>query len=307
MSTKGTDIRNRKIGFLRAELTRLKKEMDPINDQIYNLRNKGRDFQNKRNELHSQNKIIRESIKEERTRRDLINEEVRTSKKKRNEIWDQIRKEVEIIREKTGDIPSDLPKKESILQKREKELEWRQQTTPLTRDQERKIVDEIVEIEEELEEIRTHKKRIEGLSGQSKTIDELKEKAELYHKEVQEKAEISQQIHFKMIESLQKLEENQQGADQYHQSFIKQFELIQIEEESIKKLREEFDIIITEVKGREQKERKDSLVSKKIKQETIIKTKLDNANKKIKSGKKMTFDEYFFLQKERDENKNNKK
>ena len=82
MSTKGTDIRNRKIGFLRAEITRLKKEMDPINDQIYNLRNKGRDFQNKRNELHSQNKVIRESIKEEREKRDLINEEVRTIKKK---------------------------------------------------------------------------------------------------------------------------------------------------------------------------------------------------------------------------------
>jgi uncharacterized coiled-coil DUF342 family protein len=297
-----TSLKSKSLDFLRAELTRLRKDMDPLKETLYRLREKAHDYRAKRNELHGKNRTIRESTKEERDQRDAINQEIQILKRKRTEIWDQIRAQISEIRNFEGDSPQRLAEKTDFLEKREKELEWKQQTVPMTRDQEKKLIEEIAEIGEDLENLHQQQKALLDLQSQSGSIDSLKQQADGIHAEIQNKAEESQKVHSQMQERLQEIEENQSSADQHHQNLLKQMELIYREEEKLNVFHEQFGKILAEVKIREQKIREEEMHSKKEKIHELKKKRTKDAAKKMDSGKKMTFEEFYLLQQDKEKN-----
>jgi uncharacterized coiled-coil DUF342 family protein len=275
--------------------------MDPIKETLYRLREKSHDYRARRNELHDKNKVIREDTREEREQRDSINQEIQILKRERSEIWERIRDQISEIRNVEGDSPHQILEKTDFLEKREKELEWRQQTVPMTTDQEKKLVDEIAEIGENLEDLRDQQKTLLDLQNQSGSIDSLKSKADLIHQEIQEKAEASQQIHSKMLVRLQEIDENQSGADQHHQNLLKQMDLIYGEEEKLNVFHEQFGKILAEVKIREQKLRETEMHSKKEKIHELKKKRTEDATKKMQTGRKLTFEEFYLLQQNKEE------
>ncbi len=301
MSFDQTSLKTKSLESLRAELTRLRKEMDPIKETLFRLREKAHDYRAKRNELHTKNKVIREGTREQREERDSINNEIQDLKRERNEIWRQIREQIDQIRAAHDEFPNGLSEKADFLEKREKELEWAQQTTPMTANQEKKIVEEIASINESLTVLRKKQAKLKGLETRSTDIENLKQKADSLHVLIQQKADESQNVHMKMLDEVREMAENQESADQHHQKLVKQMELIAIEEEKLNLLRDQYGKILAEVKNREQKIRETEMRSKKEKIQELRKQRTEKATKKMKSGAKLTFEEFFLLQQEKDQ------
>jgi uncharacterized coiled-coil DUF342 family protein len=290
------DLETQSIESLKAQLASFRKEMRPIKDELRTIREKAREFRYKRDDLNKEVKGLSNEIKERREVRDKLNEEVRLQKAIRQAIWEQVQELIQQIRSLTTDMPQSLTKKQSFLARREKELDWKLQTTPLSLTQERDIVQEIAEIEDELDSLRTHQKKRTEIDKIKQKIHTLRRDADEAHLKVQKIAEEAQAIHDGMIDHFQRIDESRKAADQFHANFIKELEQINALSSELDIIQEKYRKILTEVRKREKTETDQQKRIYKHRIDELRQKKVSDAEEKLKKGGKLTFDEFYLLQ-----------
>jgi len=284
---------------LEEKYEKKKKELEIHKTERDRLEAEASEWANKRDELNKQVKELFRQAKEYKDKRDELNKQVQELKKEKEEWKSKVAKLSEELKEIRKKIVFSDSGKPSIqaLKKRLKELENKQETTVLTPEKEKALVEEIhrisVEIEklkkEEEEKMKNNQEYMEKkaeLSVAKMRLDEISEK-------IEEVANESQVYHDKAMEIYEKAQELRKSADEAHQNYVTIIQKAREEDNIVKNLTREvrdFEKIIAGLKIKQK-------TSKKQEKETELKKIAEDIFEKFKKGEPLTTEDILILQK----------
>jgi uncharacterized coiled-coil DUF342 family protein len=207
-------------------------KIEDINQQIEKLREQANTadaqitkFLEQRNQLNDQVKKTRLEIDPLKTERDAINEKVKLLKQQRDEIRAKtapINEKINALKEKIEELKKTVPReRKQDLQEELDAIEWKIQTTSLDLQEEKGLIEQVKQLETLLssyKKIDLRYKKIDELQTQRKAIEA---DADVFHKELTDLAQKSQDLHTKMIEKLNAAKVSRAQADSLHQAYLK--------------------------------------------------------------------------------------
>lgn len=205
------------ISAVNAQLNSLREQLTKTNEDIVK-------HIEKRDKLNEQARNLRTEIGELKKERDHLNETVKTLKAQRDEIRGKIKPFIDEIRvhsEKIRELKekrSGIPRHE--LQKQFDAIEWKIQTTSLDLKEEKRLIDEVKQIEIQLnvyKKMELHSQKISALKGELKA---LTDQADTFHKELTANAKKSQDIHATMQAKFEEMEKIRIEASTLHLMYL---------------------------------------------------------------------------------------
>jgi len=273
------------------ELDELADEVREQKERMETLKIAARGWVEKRGNLNAQNRKIWQEAKELKKKRDELNEEIKKLKEERTKIYEQTtpkRTELESLRKRIDRLLGRTSRSESATIRRIHELDWEIQTNPLTLTEEKAIIEQVKELEEQAlvhKEARTIRDRILELRAD---LVALRTAANTVHEKVTNLAKQSQSYHEVMLTKIKETEGTKSQADEAH----KQYAQIRLElEESQKKSAEAFERF-RELRLTMKQEKEDE---EKRRVETLMAVESEAAMKKLKERKKVTLEEFKIL------------
>ena len=206
-----------RIEDLSRELSLLKEERDRLNLEA-------REWLRKRNSIHEQIRGLRAKAAGLEEKRDALNERVQELKSLREQAKMQsknIHAQILKLKEKVGIfMEKRLPRDMREIERKIESLDWKIQTTPLTLEEERSLVNQVRLLEAQLsihKQIQVLDKSLVELKAEKKALEV---KAKHYHEELSEFAEQSQKFHKKMVDVLKKVHVFRVEANRIHQKYM---------------------------------------------------------------------------------------
>jgi uncharacterized coiled-coil DUF342 family protein len=220
---------NQQIEAVSKKLTTLKDDLNKTHQEIVRCKEN-------RDQLNEKVKTLRQEIGAIKKERDRLNESVKTLKQQRDEVRAQMAPFIEVIKEHSQKV-RDLKAKRSgerrqDLQKAFDALEFQIATTSLDLKEEKRLIDQVKEIEVQLsvyKKIDQHLKKINEVKTELKVLED---KADLYHRELTENAKKSQELHAGMLGKFEEMKKLRDEATNLHLQFL-------LNREKIKPLHEE--------------------------------------------------------------------
>ena len=177
-----------------------------------------------RDELNGKVKVLRQEIIEIKKERDQLNVNVRNLKQQRDEVRTQMAPFVEEIKGHSQRI-RELKEKMSgesrqQLQKAFDALEFKIATTSLDVHEEKRLIDQVKEIEIRLsgfKKIDQHSKKISEIKTELKVYED---KADSFHNELTSSAKKSQELHAKMLAKFEEMKKIREDATNLHLQFL---------------------------------------------------------------------------------------
>ncbi len=275
-----------------TEIAKITQQIDALRKQVSNATAGTKLHVEKRDKLNEQFKKIRLEIRELKNERDNLNEKVKILKQQRDEARAKIRTNVEEVTahsQKITELRKKTPKtSRRELQKEFDDIEWKIQTTPLDRQEEKELIEKVKQLETQLnvyKKIDQHAKKIAELR---KEIETLEANADTAHQELTETAKKSQEIHAKMIAKINESKSIKGEADSMHGAYIQAKEQARPLHEEIKKLTEQRKKLQDAVREEDEKIKKNAKKALKEKLET-------QARDKLQRGEKLSWDEFNLL------------
>jgi uncharacterized coiled-coil DUF342 family protein len=300
-----------------VQVTNINLQIDKIKKQITEGNAQIKKDIEKRNQLHEQVKKTREEINKLKPERDALNEKVKELKKQRDAIRTQvtpIMNDIKALKEKIEALKKHLPRiSQRALQEEHAAIEWKISTTSLDLQEEKRLIDQVKAIEIQLsgyKKIDNQNKKINELYKQKKVFDD---QADVFHKELTELAERSQDLHSKIMEKAAVMRREKTEADGLHQAFIRTKEQNNLLYEQIKllvnqsldirrEMNEQYDVRRQEYQTRRQQDdarrkeeeakRKQEQTQRAIKEQAIKEKIGSEAREKLQRGEKVSWDEY---------------
>jgi uncharacterized coiled-coil DUF342 family protein len=205
--------------------------IEDINQQIEKLRKQAETSASQitkhidqRNQLNDLVKKSHQEIYDLKTERDSINEKVKLLKTQRDEIRAKATPIIEQInarKEKIAEYKKKVPReRQQDLQQELEAIEWKIQTTSLDLQEEKRLIENVKELETLLsayKKIDKQNSKIKDLIVQKKTIED---EADVFHNELTDLAKKSQDLHTKMIEKVNAAKISRAQADGLHQAYV---------------------------------------------------------------------------------------
>ncbi|TET09311.1 MAG: hypothetical protein E3J86_08595, partial [Candidatus Thorarchaeota archaeon] len=296
--TEAAETKPDDVEFLRTKLRELKTQARDELDVLRRDRDQMREYKTIRDEHNKEVRGLIESVKAERMERDRINKDISEAKERRTAIHAQLKSLYDEIRELRSKLVGSPSTDQRRMMRRVEELEWRQQTDQLTKDEELSIVEEVARIETKLVKIGQEKEKQDKISELRRLARKLKEEASEAHEKVIELSEQSQIHHQEVVRIRPTLEEYKKSADTAHKNFVEWLKKVKDGEAKLK----EFRTQIEDIQG---KLRKFSFEKRDVEQRDMLDTqraqereRTDAAVEKLQSGKRLTFDEFILAQRE---------
>ena len=206
--------------------------IEDINQQIEKLRKQAETAAiqitkhiEQRNQLNDLVKKSHQEIFDLKTERDSINEKVKLLKKQRDEIRAKatpIIDQINVRKEKIAEYKKKVPReRQQDLQQELEAIEWKIQTTSLDLQEEKRLIENVKELETLLsayKKIDKQNAKIKELIVQKKVIED---EADVFHNELTDLAKKSQDLHTKMIEKVNAAKISRAQADGLHQAYVK--------------------------------------------------------------------------------------
>jgi uncharacterized coiled-coil DUF342 family protein len=266
------DLRDRNSAK-RAEIAALRKGMD--------------ESAKKRDDLNAEVKSLSEEVKQLKTRRDSLNARVKELKLKRNELRAQAaekRETLSKVLQQTQQLSDQLKGSVAELYKQINSLEWYIQTNPLAPKTERSIIAKISALEFDLAKHKGLRNVKDKLLQLRVEVGALRIQAQSTHEELTKIAEDSEKIHKAMQEIVKTMISKRKEADLAHGEFI---EKSQARRDAVNQLRANLERIVgIRSKIGEAKE------SPRLKGEKLKSKYKETANEKLRSGGKLSFEEF---------------
>jgi uncharacterized coiled-coil DUF342 family protein len=275
------------IDTLYHQLDELKANNSAQKAEIAKLRKQIDEAVEKRDSLNAEVKRLSEEVKQLRTKRDELNTRVKQLKVKRDELRAKAaekREALSKVLEQTQQMSEQLKGSVAELYKQINSLEWYIQTNPLAPKTERSIIAKISALEFNLAKHKGLRNVKDKLLQLRVEVGALRLQAQSTHEELTKIAEESESIHNAMQELLKTMIAKRKEADTAHAEFL---ERTQARHEAVNKLRENLERMDQlPQKSGEAKE------SPRLKGEKLKSKYKEAANEKLRTGGKLSFEEF---------------
>jgi uncharacterized coiled-coil DUF342 family protein len=275
-----------------SEIAGVTQQLAALREQINNANAETKPQVEKRDKLNEQFKKIRLEIQELKNERDSLNEKVKTLKQQRDEARAKIRAIIEEVKthsQRVKELKKKTPRgSRRELQKEFEDIEWKIQTTSLDMQEEKRLVENVKQLEAHLNIYRKIDQHVKKLAELRKELEPLEATADAAHQELTEIAERSQEIHAKMIAKISESKNIKAEADSLHAAYIQA-------KEHAKPLHEEFKRL-TEHRNKLQDSLREEDKKRKKNAEEALKEKLGSqARDKLQRGEKLSWEEFKLL------------
>ena len=296
-----------------SQISNINLQIDKLKEQTRENNAQIKKFIEKRDELHNKVKKTREEVDKLKTERDDLNQKVKQLKQQRDAVRinvEPIMAEVNSLHDKIDALKKNLPRiSQRELQKELDAIEWKIATTTLDLKEEKRLVDNVKELETQLigyKKIDIKHKKIRELIEHRKTFDA---QADVYHKELTELAKRSQDLHALMMEKVSSMKKDRIEADSLHQAFIKAKEKNNLVYDQIRELisqstglrasiREQYHTRRKEDEAKRKEgeaKRKQEQEERAIKEQAIKEKIGSEARQKLNRGEKVSWDEFALM------------
>jgi uncharacterized coiled-coil DUF342 family protein len=282
-----------------SDIATLSQQLDSLDKQADQAKAKTLKLIEKRDKLNEQFRQLRMETRELKAERDTINEKVHALKSQRDESRTTIHEVIEEIkaaREKIAELKKKTPKRSHTdLKKELGDIEWRIQTTSLDLTEEKKLIENVKQLETHLSayrKIEKQAKRISDLQQGLKTLDETGDKL---HTELSALAQKSQETHQKMLAKIDEAKRIKTEADSLHQTYLQARENAkQLNEERRKLAEQKRKLQESQNQLYDSQRRQDDAARKTVEQ--ALKEKLESeAREKLQRGEKLSWGEFQLL------------
>jgi len=277
--------KTQKIRELDQELSTLTNQQDKLNTEV-------REWADERDKLNQQTKNLRAEILELKDKRNKLNEKVNELKQLREQARSEIRKNIEEIKEIDQEIKALYKKKPSrshqVLKREFESLEWKIQTTSLSLQDEKELVERVERLEVQLNVHRKIEQLDDKMLELKTEIKALETRGKLCHEKLMETAQKSQETHEKMLGKIEKAKGLKMEADDLHKNFLDARERARLVQRKFREILNQINLLRDEIQKEEDKEKKKS--------EKALRKKLEKrAREKVKRGEKLTWEEFQIL------------
>jgi uncharacterized coiled-coil DUF342 family protein len=297
---------NQKIEAINKQITTLKENLNKTHEEI-NQHIEKRDLLNKKAQT------FRGEISEIKKERDQLNENVKTLKVQRDEVRNQMAPFIEQIKEHSQKIREFKEKHSGEsrqgLQKAFDALEFKIATTSLDLKEEKRLIDQVKEIEIQLssyKKVDQHSKKINEIKTELKVFQD---KADALHQQLTASAQKSQELHSKMLVKFEEMKKIRDEATSLHIQFLQAREKIKPFHDEIGRCIEQRRRLFGErqeqfdVRKKQFEEKKKEFESAKVEnekqkkaKEQEIKDKIGSqAREKLERGEKLDWREFQLL------------
>ena len=270
---------NQQIEAVNQRIATLKEELNKTHEDITK-------HIEKRDQLNQKAKTLRQEIGEIKKERDQLNVNVKALKLQRDEVRGQMAPFIEEIKGHSQRI-RELKEKRSgesrqELQKAFDALEFKIATTSLDLHEEKRLIDQVKEIEIQLsvyKKMDQHSKKISEIKNGLKVFQD---KADTFHNALTENAKKSQELHAKMLAKFEEMKKIREEATNLHLQFL-------LAREKIKPMHDEINRLIVErqklfgVRQGQYEERQKQFETAKVESEKQKKAKEQEIKEKIGS------------------------
>lgn len=271
---------------LNREAEKYKRDRDHFNSEM-------KKWVEKRSGVNDKLRKLIKQANSHRDERDRINKEVQKSKKKREKLN---AKYLELFDEVNKLKKTQLPQKGiplGRLKKDLKKLEFKQQTSVLTTEQERELIDSLAQIQSKIKENEKLLEKNKEIQDALEVARKAKDKAETEHRSVNELANNAQLEHDEMIKIYGQVDNLKVEVDDAQNQLVKcKLEADEKHRNHIMYIKQvhDYDKIIYSLK---QKRRR----FKKVKDEKIAKQQAEDIYERFKKGEKLDTEDLMYLQK----------
>jgi uncharacterized coiled-coil DUF342 family protein len=275
------------IDTLYHELDDLKATNAAKRAEIANLRKQMDDCARKRDALNAEVKKLSEEIKKLKAKRDELNGRVRELKTKRDELRGHAAEKREAlgkVLQQTQQMSEQLKGSVAELYKQINSLEWYIQTNPLAPKTERNIIAKISALEFDLAKHKGLRSVKDKLLQLRVEVGALRIQAQTTHEELTKIAEESEKIHNAMQELVKTMITKKKEADVAHTEFLEKIKARRAAMENLRENMERLDKLRSKIG--EAKE------SPRLKGEKLKSKYKEAANEKMRSGGKLSFEEF---------------
>ncbi len=270
----------------------LTQKLSELRDRKDKLSSEAEDLAEKRDKLDEHFKSLRAEILTLRDERDKINQKVKELKQKRSDTTTKTSEKIEELKKINQEIDVLSEKRPSkslqALQEEFEDTEWKIQTSSLSLDEEKELVEEARQLEIQL----SVRKKLQKLSDKAFVLKTetraLGNQGKLCHEELTKNAQKSQETHQKMLEKIDESKKIKSEADNLHKDFLQAREKIKPLQNEIYEIINQMKKSKTEIREEEEKEKKEG--------EDAIRTELEKqAREKLKRGEKLSWEEFQIL------------
>ncbi|MEM4157921.1 MAG: hypothetical protein QXN69_06365 [Candidatus Methanomethylicaceae archaeon] len=269
----------------------LSRQIKQIRDSIEAHYRRLEELRGKKSEIIEKLKSLREAALNHKNMRDEKNKLIAEKKLLRDQLHkekNELSQKIKDLISKKRDLLSSLRESESDLLRQLKEIDWKYQTTPLSLDEERRLLQRRSELEKKLMVFKRAKDMDQEINSLKASSEELRVKADTVHKEIVSLAEESKVHHESMIKALEDCK-----------PLSSELEQIKAEIASIKGAIESSKKELFELESRYKQARefamkqKIELLAEQTRQIINKRSELaERASEKIKNGERLTFEEF---------------
>jgi uncharacterized coiled-coil DUF342 family protein len=277
------------------EIAAIDKQLATLRDQLGKADIEAKSHIEKRDKLNEQFKKLRNETTALKTERDSLNEKVKTLKQQRDsarEINGKIIEEIKTRSQKIKELKEKTSRKShAYLEKELQAIEWKIQTTTLDLKDEKRLVEEVKQLETQLSVYRKIERQNKKITELRKQLKTLEANADAAHQELVVVAQKSQELHGKMMEKIEQSKNIKTEADSIHALFI------QVREQT-KPLREDIKKLSTQKRTLQEARRLEEESKKKVAEQALKENLGSQARSKLARGEKLSWHEFQLLAEE---------
>jgi phosphoserine phosphatase len=289
---KNTAHKKDEFGVILEQLRKVQAVMRVLMRRIQEIRNTAWEWRDRRDALRGETPVVHEEMSTQRERRDELNAEVQRQKMLRDDANEQARllqEQLQELRAQNGQRRDYVPLEE--LQRQFRELEWKQQTSSLSIDEERALLDEMDRLSKAMKTAPTNDSlpmnQSEEMDQLWQLIQDTRDKAQEHHEKMIALVEEAQQTHQSIVNLSQGLGPARSEIDEAHQMYV---QCLQEADE----MRERLDVLQNEerdLKAQLDTIRKGRKAAREAREKVALEQLAEQAKVKQQAGKKLSMEE----------------
>ena len=270
----------------------LEQKLSSLLEEEDSLRNLTNQLAEKRNKLNDRSRNLREEVQKLRSERDQMNNKVRTLKEKRNDLTAAIKEKIERIKhinEESKTIAEKKPRRtHKDLQDEVDSIDWKIQTTSHTLQEDKELVEKVKQLETQLSVHKKFEHLRKTVQDERAQVTRLRTESQQSHQALTAQAQISQELHSRMLAKVEEAKTAKAEADAIHKQFLEAREKAKPVRDQIVSITAEIRCLKGEVREEEQEEKR--------RNEHELRQSLEQkAREKLKRGEKLSWQEFQLL------------
>jgi uncharacterized coiled-coil DUF342 family protein len=274
------------------EIATITQQLAALKEQANKANAETKAYSEKRDKLNEQFKTLCQEIRELENERNCLNEIVKTLKQQRDEERTKIRtviEEIKMRRQKVIELKKKTPKRShKELQREFEDVEWKIQTTSLDLQEEKRLIENVRQLETQLNVYRRIEQQNQKISELRKELETLETKEDAFHQELTATAQKSQETHASMLAKISESKNIKGEDDSLHRAYLQAKEQAKPLNAETKRLTEQRKKLQDAIREEDERKRKTA--------EQALKEKLGSqARDKLQRGEKLSWDEFQLL------------